>query len=326
VGHALHPALDDLVTAWQVGALRACRRPASGTIHQTWLVTTDAGAFVLRGYRYADRAPVVREHRIIAHARSHGVPAVAPLPLPGGETALERDGRWYALFPHAPGQQIARAELGIAESTAMGRALAELHRALADLPEVILAPRPLQVDRVATLAEIERLATLAQAGRHLHDPVALRCLSGQRAYLESLPSGMTVDLAGLVFQPIHGDYTETNLFFQNGAVSAVIDWDQAYLAHGAWEVVRTLHLALGFEPALAGPFLAAYRAAASLSWAELDQAAAAYGLMRAHDLWLYQWIYDRGDDRPRRFLTDAGYLPVAPHWEVLRQAIPSQRT
>lgn len=41
--------------------------------------------------------------------------------------------------------------------------------------------------------------------------------------------------------------------------------------------------------------------------------------MRAHDVWLYQWIYDRGDDRVRRFLT--GFAPVAPQWAALRQKL-----
>jgi homoserine kinase type II len=306
------------------------------------LIETGAGPFVLRAYRYAERGPVAREHALIAHACARGQPAVAPLPLPGGGTILEREGRFYALFPHAPGRQAPREALGASEAAAMGRCLAALHRALADLPDGLLAPRPLGVDRAVTLAEIERLAERVRHGAHPHDPLVLRCLAGQRAFVESLPAGAAPDLAGMAFQPIHGDYTETNLFFEHGAVSAIIDWDQAYLAPRAWEAVRTLHLAFGFDPSLAAPFLAAYRAehagvrndvfsggralpgppiAGALSWEELDQAAAAYGLVRAHDLWLYQWIYERGDDRVRRFLTERGFVAVAPQWEMLRGAL-----
>jgi homoserine kinase type II len=310
----------ELLAAWGVGPVHSAERPSSGTIHQTWLVSTGAGRLVLRGYRYEERAPVEREHALIAHAAARGLPVVAPLPLVSGGTILAHEGRFSALFPYADGEQVERAELGAVEASAMGRCLAALHRALADLPAGLLAPRPLAIDRAATLAEIERLLARAGRGDHPHDAVVAHCLAGQREWIETLPAGAVADLDGLRFQPIHGDYTESNVFFQNGAVSAIIDWDQAYLAPRAWEVVRTLHLAFGFDPLLARPFLAGYRAVQPLPWAELDQAARAYGLMRAHDLWLYQWIYDRGDDRPRRFLSDAGYTPVAPQWAALRES------
>lgn len=314
-------AIAELLAAWGLGPPRAVTAPAAGTIHRTALVATDTGAFALRTYRYAERAPVEREHALIAHACARGLPAIAPLPLPGGGTILAHGGRFSALFPHAPGRQVPREALGAAEAAAMGRCLAALHLALADLPGGLLAPRPHTVDRGATLAAIERLLAHALRGAHPHDPLAAQALRGQRAFVESLPEGAAADLTGLAHQPVHGDYTETNLFFAGGAVSAIIDWDQAYLAPRAWEAVRTLHLALGFDAALVGPFLAGYRAVQPLAWDELDHAAAAYGLMRAHDLWLYEWVYDRGDGRARRFLTERGFVPVAPQWQALRRAL-----
>lgn len=315
--------IHKLVAAWGLRAVGAALRPNAGTIHQTRLVPTDAGVVVLRAYRYDERAPVEREHAVIAHARARALPAVAPLPLPDGATILTNAGRFYALFPYAPGRQVVRADLGAVEATAMGACLAELHSALADLPATLLTPRSLHVDRAATVAEIERLAAYARAGTDPHDAVVLRSLLGQRAFVESLPDSAIIDLAGLAFQPIHGDYTETNVFFHDGAVSAVIDWDQAYRAPRAWEVVRTLHLAFGFDATLASAFLAAYRVVAPLAWAELDQAAAAYGVVRAHDLWLPQWIYDRGDDRVRRFFTDRGFVAVESQWAALRVVLAS---
>jgi homoserine kinase type II len=314
-------AIGELIAAWALKTVGAAERPDAGTIHQTWLVPTDAGMVVVRAYRYSERAPIEREHAVIALARTRGLPAVAPLPLPDSATILAHTGHFYALFPYAPGRQVVRAALGAAEATAMGACLAELHHGLADLPAGLLAPRTLQVDRAATIAEIERLVERARRGSDPHDAVVLHCLLGQSAFVESLPGNATVDLTGLVFQPLHGDYTETNVFFQDGVVSAIIDWDQAYLAPRAWEVVRTLHLAFGFDVTLARPFLAAYRAVAPLAWGELDQAAAAYGVMRAHDTWLAQWIYDRGDDRVRRFLSGRGFVAVESQWAALRRAL-----
>lgn len=55
------------------------------------------------------------------------------------------------------------------------------------------------------------------------------------------------DLSSLEQQVIHGDYQEINLFFEDGKVSAVIDWDQSYVAPRASEVVQTLHYVCKLE-------------------------------------------------------------------------------
>src|SRR5687768_5445064 len=137
----------EVVGAWGVGAIAAAAAPATGTINRTVLLTTARGRFALRGYRHRDRAPVDREHALIAYAAARGVPAVAPLPLPGGGTLLERGGRFFALFPWAPGRQVARAAVGGAEAAAMGAALGRLHLALRGFPSAGLSRRPGEADR-----------------------------------------------------------------------------------------------------------------------------------------------------------------------------------
>lgn len=104
----------------------------------------------------------------------------------------------------------------------------------------------------------------------------------------------------------------------DGQVSAIIDWDQAYLAPHAWEVIRTVHLVFTFDVGVSRAFLGAYHAAQPLPWAALDAAAAAYSTMRTLDLWVYRWIYDRGDDRTRQYLTDDGFAAVWPQWSGLK--------
>jgi hypothetical protein len=85
------------------------------------------------------------------------MPAVAPLPLPGGVTILERAGRFYALFPHALGSQIEWDDLGTAELAAMGRCLAALHRGLRDYPAERARQRSLAVESDGVLARIAAL-------------------------------------------------------------------------------------------------------------------------------------------------------------------------
>lgn len=314
-----HPAFADtdaLLAAWGAGYALTAHQPPTGTINATLLLETPAGAFVLRAYLRADAATILREHHLIAHAAARGAPAVAPLPLPDGATFLERAGLLYALFPRARGQQLARGELGSAAATAMGRGLAELHAALADAPFHLARARSFEHDTPATLATIARYLELARG-----DELLVRHLEGQRGYLEAGGDhGSSLD--GLPRQVIHGDYTETNLFFADGRVSAVIDWENNYVAPRAWEVLRTLHLAFDFEPVRCQAFVAGYRECEPLTLDELDQAAAAYGQMRAHDLWIFEAVLVRGDPRPRRFLDPAGFRPVLPRWATLRPLLP----
>ena len=68
-------------------------------------------------------------------------------------------------------------------------------------------------------------------------------------------------------------------------------------------------------------FLAAYRAALPLSDAELDVAATYYSWFRAHDLWLYEAIYQERNDRLRVFVESDGFVPLIDRWAALRAAL-----
>lgn len=98
----------EALRAWERGPILSTATPPTGAIHRMLLFDTPTGAYVLRPYRHADGRRVENEHAIIAHALRHGIPAVAPLPLPlpDGATILTRDRRFYAVFPHAPGRQL----------------------------------------------------------------------------------------------------------------------------------------------------------------------------------------------------------------------------
>lgn len=307
-----------ILATWQLGVPDALVQPASGTINTIVRATIAGHDYYLRQYRHPERAPT--EHAVIAHIQARDFPVVAPLPLPGGATFLDRDGERYALFPAAPGRQYARTELTPPLLAAMGQNLAALHRALRDLVCDDIPRRVIAHDRDATLAALAglRAAIGRRDGADPLDRIALARLAGQQAWLERHSRTTPPDPAILEEQAIHGDYQETNLFFDGDAVCAVIDWDNTCLASRAWEVVRVLDYVCAFTPALSQPFLDGYRSRQLLSLAELDRAVAAYGLMRAHDLWLYSEYFLHGNGRVGRFITPGGFVPIADRWAMLR--------
>jgi homoserine kinase type II len=124
-------------------------------------------------------------------------------------------------------------------------------------------------------------------------------------------------------QLVHGDYQETNLFFADGRVSAIIDWDQTHVASRGLEIFRTLDYVFAFALAPCHTFLAAYRAVQPLARAELDCAAAVYGLRQAHNLWIYTAYFLEGNARAGQFITPGGFVPFADRWAALRPGLIS---
>jgi homoserine kinase type II len=308
-----------LFAHWSHARPRAVTVPEDGVLNQTFVVDTDGGRYVLRAYRPLRRERIRREHALIAYVAGHGLPAPGPLPSRDGETLLERDGRFYALFPYVEGRRVPRPVLTGKEAAATGRFLARLHDVLAGYAGPCPTERELSSppDRARTVAEIEDLLRLVPPD----DAVARGRLESRRAWLLERPAPGHPDLCGIPFQVLHGDYQETNLFFDDAGVCGVIDWDQAYRGPRGWEVVRALDFMLGFDPLLCAAFLRAYRARLALSDEDLDLAASAYAEMRANDLWLFTEIYREGNDRARRYLHPGQFVPVTDRWAALRNAM-----
>lgn len=146
-----------ILAVWHLGPISRVSVPQTGVVHRTLLIESATGCHVLRAYRHIHRAPVEREHTLIAYAAAHGIPAVRPVPLPTGGTILARNQCYYALFPCAPGQQFPRERLGPDALAAMGTFLAHLHTALADYPQVDIRSRTWTTDPNATLVGLAQL-------------------------------------------------------------------------------------------------------------------------------------------------------------------------
>lgn len=317
------PDAPGLLAAWQLGPIQSLCAPATGSINQIIQVLTERGEFFLRCYRHSERRRIEDEHAIIAHVIAKGIPAVAPMPVPEGGTIVEHDSRYYALFPRAPGVLASELAIGVPEAWALGAFLAELHRTLHNFPIARVQQRAIRTDTAATQAAITRYETHIQS---LPQPTSgdrdvLLRLAGQRAWIERHPDMSMAALESLECQPIHGDYNLANLFLNEGRVSAIIDWDQAYSASRAWEVIRTLDIVFHYAPGYSQQCIEGYRSIQPLTLPELDCAAACYGLMRAHDLWMYEAIYDQGNERVRAFIDPHGFLPHGERWANVRRLI-----
>lgn len=309
-----------IISHWSLGSLFSVQSAEVGAIHRTLLFNTSTGRYVLRAYRHQDRGRIEREHALIAYVKARGLPAVGPIQLPSGETILEYRKHYYAVLPYAPGIQVPQSQLTPAHLTGMGAFLAQLHKVLKDYPPEAVTQLSFRLSRSRTLTRITRLQRLLQARelRTDQDKAVLLHLTEQRTWLQQwIPKGestFTMEEA----QVVHGDFQDTNVFFAGVQVSAIIDWDQAYVASRAWEIMRALDLVCSLNRELSQAFLQGYRTHATILLASLDEAATVYGLACAHDVWAYEEFYLEGNDRVLRFLKSGRFVPFAERWAAIR--------
>jgi len=311
---------DDIHGLWDIGRWCEVEELSGGAVNRVFSVKTSSGRYVLRRYRAGTASQLNREARVTMWVRRHGLPAIAPMVSISGELHVECDGVCFALFPFADGAQKAASDLTLEHAAAAGDMLGRLHRVLAGLPAAEWRPPRLLWDGRAWG---ERLTVLEHAiqGRPEadgRDEIALARVRAQRAWMEHPDCRHGHDL-GEALQVTHGDYHHGNLFFSEGQVSAVIDWEQTQLLPRAYEAVRAAtYMFSGLrEPTVA--FLSSWRQIAGASADELAQGAAAFSVVRDHWVWPLEEVYLSGNDRARRYIPDAPYEPFSSTWVQIQK-------
>ena len=296
------------------------RVPNFGTINDVRIVTTSESKYVLRIYEHRDQKRIEREHSVVNWLAARGFPAVRPIRLPNGETFVTFEGKFVTLLPYVSGRQITRDTMKLCEIEAMGRFLGQLHRELAVCPVADIPSIRLILRKTNTIESIQLLLRRIDSieSRTATDQYMISRLESRISWLNNRPSTESVTTDTDDAHPLHGDYQNTNVFFEGTKVSALIDWDKIYRAPAAWEIVRTLDLMVRFTPECSQRFLNGYRRENSITLEKLDTAAELYGTMRAYDIWLPTEIYENGNDRVRQFVYPGRFTPIVDRWDRLR--------
>jgi homoserine kinase type II len=316
------PPVESLVAHWEVGRLRSAQESLRGSRNRIWQLTTDFGRYALRQCRHAV-PDVEREIELIRYAAARGIPTPEPLRMPDGRCLLVVGGAPYLLFPFVSDMQIERHAPGPGHLRAMGLFLGDLHLRLRDGPHALVRHRPPLADASASLARLDHFEALI---RGLDDPVdtdvwLLERLDGRRRCIEAGPDRDPSGYDELAKQPIHGDYQDQNLFFAEGRVSAVIDWEHAFVGPTAWDVVRFVGLVTQHDAHRSRAFLRAYLEVAPTTWEILDAVALARTWSDTLSLWLYEGIYEQDNERLRRFVNPPPFDPPWRRWRRLREAL-----
>lgn len=208
-----HSVRQVLRTCYEITADAAPERLAGGEESAAYRV----GDVVVRvGGAGRDAADAEWCHAVAALAHREVPEANAPLAARDGRTAVPSDGLLVSVWPYVAGEW--GDEEDPVQRAAAARILARVHRALRGAPALALGERPAR-------------RTAEPAAADVADPELDRWL----AQFDAGP--------GAARQPVHGDFHVENVLLDpDGAIVAVLDWDEAHqgsalreAAHAAWE-------------------------------------------------------------------------------------------
>jgi homoserine kinase type II len=312
----------EALSHWSIGSLERAALPKDGSVNRTVLLETSKGSYALRVCRETKTTrEIEQECEVIGFVTTFGLPALAPIHLPNGLPFLTVNHQHYLLFSKARGLQTPRNSLEPWQLQAMGTCLARLTLALTNYPTEGIYRRRFEFGVNKTQA---RLDELEQCVSHFPNPgldeeAALTQIKQRRRFLETQEP--TASLENLHFQVTHGDFHDANLFFDEGKVSGIIDWDQIRVAPRYFELLRCSHFLLSeLEPAKVRIFVKAFMENYPVDGKELRATVKLYSTERAHNLWVLETIYLEGNDKARVFLRGKfadSFTPFEELWKRL---------
>ncbi len=223
--------MADYVRAFDAGELRSAKGIAEGVENSNYLVETDKGRFIFTVYeKRVDVNDLPFFLAMIDHLVARGCPVPAALKTRDGAGTITRQGKAMAMMHFMPGLSVSHPTPG--QARAAGRALGQLHTALADFP--MHRPNALGPQGWYDLAE--RCGDdLDQIQPGLKTRVAEEC-----AFLKvHWPSQLAQSV-------IHADLFPDNVLMSGDQVCAVIDFYFACTEIRAWDLAVT-HSSWSFD-------------------------------------------------------------------------------
>lgn len=224
--------LEAFVAGYDIGEVLSFKGIAEGVENSNYLLQTDRGNFILTLYEKRTKPEDLPFFLgLMEHLAAHGLACPTPLHGRDGASLRELCGRPAAVVSFLTGMSARR--LDLKHCAALGPAMAEMHLAGADFPQV--RRNDLSVSGWRPLFEAEKArADEVKPGLAAFIEAELEAL--ERQWPSELPTGL-----------IHADLFPDNVFFHADSVSGIIDFYFACTDSLAYDIAICLN-AWCFEP------------------------------------------------------------------------------
>ncbi|NOH35426.1 phosphotransferase enzyme family protein [Vibrio chagasii] len=289
-------------------------------------------AFFLRKYRAHDASRIINEHKLLFFLSQKVPTVVSPCLTSDGQSFVEVNGEYYALFPEAHGSLTEKHALTDKHAFEAGITLAKLHRQLSLYPRngmqnEIFPVVQLSWNREQWLQRLDKIiaAIEAKGEQNVEDAWALRRSMQQRCFLasgDSIHSYQTKTERVL----IHGDFHHYNLFFDNRSkVSGIIDWDLVQYMPPAYEIARACMYMFDMDVKKSVEFVSGYLSINDLSKASIIDGVCAWGIFADHHIWALEEVYLKQNLAARKFIPHKNFLPFAQQWSLIEARLVNKR-
>ncbi len=307
-----------LLKLWPLGAISSVNEALGGAVNQVFRVESGLGVFYLRIYKTSEKNRVLREHKLLEFLASKNLPAVQTLPSIYGQSIVEKDGKFGALYFAAQGVQVSKKHLTLGQAQGAGKMLARLHFALKDLPDLGYRTYGLHWDQKEWLGRLKKIIDLIET-REKKTALDMHIQQRLKDQMQWLGSGLALHsyIPSSPDQVMHGDYHQENLFFTNNTVSTIIDWDQAVYMPRGFEIARVCGYMFDLESEKTLAFLNAYQEVHPISKEELEDGAQAWACHSDHYIWAAEEIYLHGNTRAQVFIPEVSFFPFYDKWKIV---------
>jgi homoserine kinase type II len=216
---ASKPGLGDLRGPFEILGIER------GTVNSSYELRSPRAKIFLRLYEEQGFDGARAEAQRLAHLAERGVPTPAPLPRRDGGFIGVLAGKPAAIFPWVIGDMRCLPAVSALDGRRVGEALARLHMAGRDAPR--------EGGRFEPDALFRRLDLIARANDStlaaLADPLRQRLTAWTAKRDGWLPRGL-----------IHGDLFRDNVLWNDGEISALLDFESASDGPLAYDLMVTL--------------------------------------------------------------------------------------
>jgi homoserine kinase type II len=240
--HTTSPGLLEAVEyTFNLPPLHIHERVTRGVLSQNHVLSDGNTRYFLKQWRITKEERLREVLQAERYFASHGIPVILPLQTRTHDYIIEYEGLFYSLYPYIDGVHIEREHIDGEALESMAVMVAQIHKAgYQALPEIHAISWRTSERAQETFKEIqEKIESIKEKSDF--DLLATECVSRKIALIESntlTPEDFNLPSDTL----IHGDFHESNIFFNHNHVSHVFDFEKAEHAPRSLELARCVRM------------------------------------------------------------------------------------